>query len=206
MTQGARVNKDQLVDAVTEQIGDRKTAASAVDAVLRTVTRTVSEGEKVALFGFGVFEKVDRAARSARNPATGAAVSVPATSVPRFRPGQGFKDAVSGRTGPRRAATSSADTSSAAAPDAATGTASTGTASTGTASAKASTAKESTGKESTAKASTGKASTGKASTAKASTAKASGKASASKASSKDKDKSKDKGKDAGGKKAKGKKG
>jgi DNA-binding protein HU-beta len=201
MTQGARVNKDQLVDAVTEQIGDRKTAASAVDAVLRTVTRTVSEGEKVALFGFGVFEKVDRAARSARNPATGAAVSVPATSVPRFRPGQGFKDAVSGRTGPRRAATSSADTSSAAAPDAATGTASTGTAS-----AKASTAKESTGKESTAKASTGKASTGKASTAKASTAKASGKASASKASSKDKDKSKDKGKDAGGKKAKGKKG
>ena len=181
MTQGARVNKDQLVDAVTEQIGDRKTAASAVDAVLRTVTRTVSEGEKVALFGFGVFEKVDRAARSARNPATGAAVSVPATSVPRFRPGQGFKDAVSGRTGPRRAATSSADTSSAAAPDAATGTASTGTAS-----AKASTAKESTGKESTAK--------------------ASGKASASKASSKDKDKSKDKGKDAGGKKAKGKKG
>ena len=201
MTQGARVNKDQLVDAVTEQIGDRKTAASAVDAVLRTVTRTVSEGEKVALFGFGVFEKVDRAARSARNPATGAAVSVPATSVPRFRPGQGFKDAVSGRTGPRRAATSSADTSSAAAPDAATGTASTGTAS-----AKASTAKESTGKESTAKASTGKASAGKASTAKASTAKASGKASASKASSKDKDKSKDKGKDAGGKKAKGKKG
>jgi len=201
MTQGARVNKDQLVDAVTEQIGDRKTAASAVDAVLRTVTRTVSEGEKVALFGFGVFEKVDRAARSARNPATGAAVSVPATSVPRFRPGQGFKDAVSGRTGPRRAATSSADTSSAAAPDAATGTASTGTAS-----AKASTAKESTGKASTAKASTGKASTGKASTAKASTAKASGKASASKASSKDKDKSKDKGKDAGGKKAKGKKG
>ena len=183
MTQGARVNKDQLVDAVTEQIGDRKTAASAVDAVLRTVTRTVSEGEKVALFGFGVFEKVDRAARSARNPATGAAVSVPATSVPRFRPGQGFKDAVSGRTGPRRAATSSADTSSAAAPDAATGTASTGTAG-----AEASTAKESV-KESTGKASTGKAS---------------GKAGASKASSKDK--SKDKGKDAGGKKAKSKKG
>jgi DNA-binding protein HU-beta len=189
MTQGARVNKDQLVDAVTEQIGDRKTAASAVDAVLRTVTRTVSEGEKVALFGFGVFEKVERAARSARNPATGAAVSVPATSVPRFRPGQGFKDAVSGRTGPRRAATSSADTSSAAAPDAATGTASTGTAG-----AEASTAKESTGKASTGKASTGKASTGK----------ASGKAGAGKASSKDK--SKDKGKDAGGKKAKSKKG
>ena len=49
-----------------------------------------------ALFGFGVFEKVDRAARTARNPSTGGTVQVPATSVPRFRAGQALKDAVSG--------------------------------------------------------------------------------------------------------------
>ena len=90
------MNKDQLVDAVTEQVGDRRTAAVAVEAVLVTVQRAVSAGDKVSLFGFGVFEKADRAARSARNPATGAPVSVAATSVPRFRAGQSFKDVVSG--------------------------------------------------------------------------------------------------------------
>ena len=90
------MNKDQLVDAVAEPLGDRRTAAVAVDAVLAAVQRAVAAGEKVSLFGFGVFEKADRAARSARNPATGAPVSVAATSVPRFRAGQSFKDVVSG--------------------------------------------------------------------------------------------------------------
>ena len=91
------MNRQQLVDAVGERLGDRRTAAAAVEAVLETVSGALAEGEKVSIFGFGVFEKVDRAARTARNPATGAAVQVPATSVPRFRPGQALKDAVSGR-------------------------------------------------------------------------------------------------------------
>ena len=91
------MNKQQLIDAVGERLGDRRTAATAVDAVLDTVTTSLAEGERVALFGFGVFEKVDRAARTARNPSTGGTVEVPATSVPRFRPGQALKDAVGGR-------------------------------------------------------------------------------------------------------------
>ena len=90
------MNKSELVEAVAGQVGDRRTAAAAVEAVLGTVMRAVRDGEPVALSGFGVFEKVDRAARSARNPSTGAAVAVPATSAPRFRPGQVFKDVVSG--------------------------------------------------------------------------------------------------------------
>ena len=115
------MNKNELVDAVTGSVGDRPTAAAAVDAVLATVVRTVLAGEKVALSGFGVFEKVDRAARTARNPATGAAVSLAATSVPRFRAGQAFKEVISGardapaappeRTGPppaRRSPTAAA--------------------------------------------------------------------------------------------------
>jgi DNA-binding protein HU-beta len=73
--------------------------------VLDTVTGTLAEGERVSIFGFGVFETVDRAARTARNPSTGGTVQVPAMSVPRFRPGQALKDAVSGRSradrGPR---------------------------------------------------------------------------------------------------------
>jgi DNA-binding protein HU-beta len=101
------VNKQQLVDAVGERLGDRKTASTAVDAVLETVSGTLAAGERVSLFGFGVFEKVERAARTARNPSTGGTVQVPATSVPRFRAGQALKDAVNGgssRTTARRTA------------------------------------------------------------------------------------------------------
>ena len=97
------MNRQQLVDAVGERLGDRRTAAAAVEAVLETVSGALAEGEKVSIFGFGVFEKVDRAARTARNPATGAVVQVAATSVPRFRPGQALKDAVSGRPSGRAA-------------------------------------------------------------------------------------------------------
>jgi DNA-binding protein HU-beta len=90
------VNKAELIEAITERVGDKRTASSAVEAVVDTITRAVSKGEKVAITGFGVFEKVDRAARTARNPATGATVKLKKTSVPKFRAGQGFKDVVSG--------------------------------------------------------------------------------------------------------------
>ena len=90
------MNKSDLIDAITEKVGDKKTAAAAVEAVIETVQRAVSAGERVAISGFGVFERIDRAARTARNPATGAPVQLGETSVPKFRPGQGFKDVVSG--------------------------------------------------------------------------------------------------------------
>ena len=92
------MNRTELVDAVGERLGDRRTAAVAVEAVLDAVTTALSDGQKVSLFGFGVFEKVERAARTARNPATGGTVEVPATAVPRFRAGQALKDAVNGRS------------------------------------------------------------------------------------------------------------
>lgn len=88
------MNKAQLVDAVTARIGDRRTAAAAVNGVLDTIVGTVGAGESVAIIGFGVFEGRARAARTARNPRTGAAVAVPATTVPVFRPGAGFRAAV----------------------------------------------------------------------------------------------------------------
>lgn len=106
------MNKQQLVDAVGERLGDRKTAAAAVEAVLDTVSGTLAQGERVSLFGFGVFEKVDRAARTARNPSTGGTVQVPATSVPRFRAGQALKDAVNGGAS-RPAARRSSETAAA---------------------------------------------------------------------------------------------
>ena len=90
------MNKAELIEAIADRVGDKKAAAAAVEAVVDAVTTAVAKGEKVAIAGFGVFEKVDRAARIARNPATGAQVKLKATSVPKFRPGQGFKDVVSG--------------------------------------------------------------------------------------------------------------
>ena len=92
------MNKSQLVDALAERLGDRRAAATAVDAVLQIVVDTVRAGDSVSLAGFGVFESRARAARTGRNPRTGEAVEVPATTVPAFRPGTGFRNAVAGET------------------------------------------------------------------------------------------------------------
>jgi DNA-binding protein HU-beta len=91
------VNRAELIDQIRDRLGaDKRTAESAVDAVLDTIQRAVAAGERVAITGFGVFEKVDRAARTGRNPRTGETVKVKKTSVPKFRPGTQFKGVVSG--------------------------------------------------------------------------------------------------------------
>jgi DNA-binding protein HU-beta len=91
------MNKRDLIDAISSRIGDKKTATEAVNAVLDTIQQTVARGDKVAITGFGVFEKQIRPARTARNPATGAAVKVPKTSVPKFRAGADFKAMVNAK-------------------------------------------------------------------------------------------------------------
>jgi DNA-binding protein HU-beta len=88
------MNKTQLVDALADRLGDRRTAAAAVEGLLETIVDKVRSGETVTLTGFGVFEGRARAARTARNPRTGETVAVPATTVPAFRPGAGFRAAV----------------------------------------------------------------------------------------------------------------
>jgi DNA-binding protein HU-beta len=90
------MNKRDLIDAISGQLGDKKTATVAVNAVLDTIQSTVARGDKVAITGFGVFEKAIRPARTARNPATGATIRVPKSSVPKFRAGADFKAVVNG--------------------------------------------------------------------------------------------------------------
>jgi|SRR5882724_9370101 len=90
------MNKRDLIDAISDRMGDKKTATEAVNAVLDTIQSAVAKGDKVAITGFGVFEKSVRPARTARNPATGAAIKVPKTSVPKFRAGADFKAMVNG--------------------------------------------------------------------------------------------------------------
>ncbi|HEY8301753.1 MAG TPA: HU family DNA-binding protein [Jatrophihabitans sp.] len=90
-------NKAQFVELLAERLdGDKKKAQAALDAVIDTVYQAVSRGERVVLTGFGVFEKRERAARIARNPATGATVKVKKTSVPAFKAGAEFKAITSG--------------------------------------------------------------------------------------------------------------
>ena len=90
------MNKRELIDAISGRLGDRKSATEAVNAVLETIQSAVAAGDKVAIAGFGVFEKSERPARTARNPATNETIQVPASSVPKFRPGADFKALVNG--------------------------------------------------------------------------------------------------------------
>jgi DNA-binding protein HU-beta len=99
------VNKAELIEAMSGRLGDRKSAAAALEAVLSEIQNAVTKGEKVSIAGFGVFEKRDRAARTARNPRTGETVKVKKTSVPAFRPGQTFKELVASGKLPKAATT-----------------------------------------------------------------------------------------------------
>jgi len=65
------MNKRDLIDAISGRLGDKKSATEALNAVLETIQSAVASGDKVAITGFGVFEKSERPARTARNPATG---------------------------------------------------------------------------------------------------------------------------------------
>jgi DNA-binding protein HU-beta len=152
------VNKAQLIDKLSAQLGSKKAATEAVDGVIDTITRAVVAGERVAITGFGVFEKVARPARVGRNPRTGATVKIKKTTVPKFKPGQSFKDVVSGARKLPRVAASTAG----AAARAATGSRST---------AKKTAAKKSTAKKAPAKKAPAKKSTAKKSTARKSTAR-----------------------------------
>ena len=92
------MNRKELVDAIQKHTA---VARTDVDKVLGSLIQhtqvAVKKGERVALVGFGTFERQDRKARTARNPRSGAPVKVKATKVPRFRAGQGFKDVVAGK-------------------------------------------------------------------------------------------------------------
>jgi DNA-binding protein HU-beta len=93
------VNKSELIDAVASRLdGNRKAAATALDGVIDEITRALVNGERVSLTGFGTFEKRARAARTARNPATGEPIKLKKTSVPAFKAGATLKSFVSGAT------------------------------------------------------------------------------------------------------------
>lgn len=85
------MNKADLIDALEARLGGKKAASDAIEAVFDIIIREVAAGGKVGITGFGTFERVDRAARTGRNPRTGQSVRIDSTAVPKFRPGTAFK-------------------------------------------------------------------------------------------------------------------
>jgi len=89
------MNKTELTDAVAAAADITKADASkALDAVLSSITAALASGEQISLIGFGTFLVRDRAARTGRNPQTGAEIQIAAAKVPAFKPGKALKDAV----------------------------------------------------------------------------------------------------------------
>nr|WP_256448331.1 MULTISPECIES: HU family DNA-binding protein [unclassified Psychrosphaera] len=88
------VNKSQLIEKMAEGADISKASAGrALDSFIEAVTGALAEGDSVALVGFGTFTVRDRAARTGRNPQTGAAIEIAAAKVPAFKAGKALKDA-----------------------------------------------------------------------------------------------------------------
>lgn len=88
------MNKSQLIEQIAS-IADlsKAQAERALNAFLGSVIEELADGEQVALVGFGTFSVSDRAARTGRNPQTGATIEIAAVKVPKFKPGKALKDA-----------------------------------------------------------------------------------------------------------------
>lgn len=115
------MNKGELVAAVAAHVGsDQAQARRHVDAVFETIMKSVVDGERVVVTGFGTFDRVSRPARTARNPRTGQPIQVAASLAPRFSVGRTFKEHVSGGAPAVPAATTATATVSATVPDAPT--------------------------------------------------------------------------------------
>lgn len=89
------MNKSELIDAIAESADVSKAAAGrALEATVDAVKKALKKGDIVTLVGFGSFYVGKRAARSGRNPRTGASIKIKAAKVPKFRAGKGLKDAI----------------------------------------------------------------------------------------------------------------
>ena len=92
---GLSVNKTELIEAIAASADIPKAAAGrALDAVVESITGALKGGDSVVLVGFGTFAVKERAARTGRNPQTGAEIKIAAAKVPGFKPGKALKDAV----------------------------------------------------------------------------------------------------------------
>ncbi len=89
------MNKTELVDAIARDTGSTKTdAQAALDAFTDIVQKQLKKGDDVAITGFGKFSVTKRAARTGRNPQTGASLKIKASKAPKFSAGASLRAAV----------------------------------------------------------------------------------------------------------------
>ncbi len=89
------MNKADLAGAVHAILGGTKVQSEeVVETIINSIVKTLKGGGEVSIAGLGIFSTKTRAARTARNPRTGASVQVPAMKVPKFRAAKALKDAV----------------------------------------------------------------------------------------------------------------
>ncbi len=89
------MNKSELIDHIATKAEISKAAAGrALEALIGGVKTTLKKNGSVTITGFGTFTVTKRAARTGRNPRTGATIKIKAAKVPKFRPGKGLKDAL----------------------------------------------------------------------------------------------------------------
>ena len=89
------MNKTELVAAMAEKAElSKKDSEKALKAFIDVVSEELKNGGKIQLVGFGTFEVSERAARTGKNPQTGAAIQIPASKAPKFKAGKALKDAV----------------------------------------------------------------------------------------------------------------
>jgi len=87
------MNKGELIDKVANDLGfTKREAKKAVECVFDTIAGCLADGDAVRLVGFGTFGVRKRAARVARNPRTGARISINAMNVPYFKAGKELKE------------------------------------------------------------------------------------------------------------------
>ena len=82
------MNKSDLINKVSEVLNSKKEAQVAVDQIIEAITEALSNNNSVTLVGFGTFSVRDRAARTGRNPQTGAEIQIAAAKVPAFKAGK----------------------------------------------------------------------------------------------------------------------
>lgn len=89
------MNKSDLIDAIAQSADISKVAAGrALDATVDAIKEALKKGDAVSLVGFGTFKVGTRAARTGRNPRTGATIKIKEAKIPKFTAGKGLKDAV----------------------------------------------------------------------------------------------------------------
>ena len=89
------MNKSDLVSSIADNSGLSKAdAARALEATISAISGALASGNSVAITGFGSFLVRARAARTGRNPQTGAAIQISASNVPAFKAGKLLKESV----------------------------------------------------------------------------------------------------------------